>query len=303
MKLSIIVTAKDSKSKQLKRFLESVEKQDYLGEKEVIVVTEGNSESAKAIGLRRAKGEIVAIFASDNELVDPQFISKCMEPLEVEKYITGSYPIRYYHTKKDNLLNRYFALVGVNDPVPLYLWKNDRKSYGRNHLYGYDCSNIDKRKYMVAKFFVQDMPTLGDNGFFIRRDALLKADIDHYYHIDVCYDLIKLGCGSDYAVVDTSIWHHTGGNIVRFFLKRFKYADKFMDNRRWKMIERSDWLGMVWFIVSTITIAPCVILSFQGYKKVKDIAWFLHYPVCLGSLITYFLLFMKRRVNASFRVL
>lgn len=123
-KLSVIITAKDKNDPKLKDLLYSIEQQTFK-DYEVIIVTEGDSESAKAIGIKKAKGEIVCILASDNYLDDKDFISKCMMPLnwEIPKF---SNPLYYSYHKEDNILNRYFALFGANDPIPLYLGKNDK---------------------------------------------------------------------------------------------------------------------------------------------------------------------------------
>ena len=282
--LSCIVTAKNRNDTKLKDLEYSLTRQTFRNF-ETIIVTEGNSETAKAIGLKRAKGEIVCILASDNYLNDPQFFEECLRPLDEDKSLIGSFPLRYWYYKDDNILNRYFALFGVNDPIPLYLNKNDRASYYAEELCDYPIifsySNPD---YFVVN--IASVPTLGDNGFFIRKDILMKADIEHYFHIDVCQDLFNLGYKT-YAIVNTSIWHRTGGNIIKFFLKRLKYADKFSEGRRWKMVERKDLPRLCWFIISTLTLIYPFYLSVKGYRKIKDVAWFLHPLVCLITLGVY----------------
>jgi glycosyltransferase involved in cell wall biosynthesis len=285
-KLSVLITAKYKNDQKLKDLLYSIEQQTFK-DYEVIVVTEGDSESAKAIGIRKAKGEIVCILASDNYLNDKEFFLKCMPvPYEV-----GSFPAYYFYSKEDNILNRYFALFGCNDPIPFYLNKNDKLPYTYNNKY----------EYFYGKF-IKSVPTLGDNGMFIQKNLLMKADIEHYYHIDVFQDLLKLGYNT-YKIVNTSIWHRTGGNIFKFFIKRFKYADKFnTPYRRWHMVEtKQDYLRLLWFIFCTITLIQPLYLSFKGYRVIKDKAWFLHPIVCWFTLITYGLWILKRLILGIFR--
>lgn len=283
-KLSIIITAKDKEDSKLTDLIFSISRQTFRNF-ETIVVTEGDSESAKAIGLRRATGQYVCILASDNYLNDTQFFERCLKPLDENKDITGSFPFRYFYNKDDDILNRYFSLFGVNDPIPLFLNKNDKAPYYADELLGYPFFLFDTNKGYV-KIKLDTVPTLGDNGFFIRRDILLKADIDHYFHIDVCQDLYNLGY-KKYAFVDTSIWHRTGGNIFKFFAKRMRYADKFAEGRRWHMVDKGETILLVWFILSTLTLIYPLYLSFKGYKKIKDIAWFLHLPICLITIGVY----------------
>ena len=281
LNLSIIITAKDKNDPKLLDLLSSIGEQTYPKEHyEILVITEGDSESAKAIGVRQAKGKIVGIFASDNYLNDKEFISKCMKPFR-NNDIVGTFPIRYFYNKKDNILNRYFSLIGGNDPLAGYLGKNDKESYLVDLKFQFD----------YKKGGLKRIPTLGDNGFFIRRSILLYADLDHYYHIDVCQDLFNKGYRT-YAIINTSIWHRTGGNILKFFFKRYKYADKFLYNRRWHMVTKQDLPKVRLFILSTITPLS-LFVPFMGYKKIRDIAWFLHPLVCLLTIITYGLLYLK----------
>ena len=287
--LSCIITTKDKNDPKLKDLLYSIEQQTYRNF-ETIIVTEGNSESAKAIGLKRANGKVICILASDNYLNDNEFFEKCLKPIiESENApfpVYASYPHQYYYYKEDNILNRYFALFGVNDPIPFYLKKADKFSY----LYIHGKSNLD-----FAYFYFNKCLTFGDNGFFIRKDILKQADIEHYYHIDVIQDIINLGY-KNFAYVNTTIWHRTGGNIFKFFLKRFRYADKFSKGRRWHMVERKDLPRLFWFIISTLTLIYPLYLSVKGYKIIKDRAWFLHLLICLITIGVYGLWVMKKSV-------
>lgn len=282
--LSVIISAKDRNDLKLKDLLYSIEQQTFR-DFEILIITEGNSETAKAIGLKRAKGSIICILASDNYLNDDRFFEKCLEPFK-NKDIVGSYPLRYWYYKDDNILNRYFALMGVNDPIPFYLKKADRFAY-------FVWSGKDTDEYYINN--LNFIPTLGDNGFFIRKDILIQADIEHYFHIDVCQDLFNLGYRR-YALVNTSIWHRTGGNIFKFFLKRFQYADKFSEGRRWHMVEKKDLPRLCWFIISTLTLIYPFYLSVKGYKKVKDIAWFLHPLICLITIGVYGIWIIQKSV-------
>ncbi len=286
MKLSIIVTAKDKDDKLYRDFIQSVQQQTFT-DYEIITVTEGDSESAKAIGLKKAKGKIVGIFASDNFLDDPNFLKKCLLPFN-DPNIDFSLPIQYSYFNNDNPLNRYFALMGVNDVIPYYLDKADRKSRFYEHAPYYT-------DYVVCDVkFRKQVRTVGDNGTFVRLNLLRQADIDNYYHIDVFQDLHNLGY-TQYALVNTSLWHRTGGNIFKSFWKRFKYADKFMTpKRRWKMVTKSDIWPLVKFVLGTLIVIPRLWESFRGYMIKRDWAWFLHWPVCMLTIITYGLLVVKR---------
>lgn len=271
--LSVIITAKDKNDPKLKDLIWSIRQQSFKNY-EIIVETEGDSESAKGIALLKAKGDIICILASDNYLNDTELFTKAIFQFNNDDII-ATYPWKYYYYKEDNILNRYFALFGCNDPIPLYLGKNDKLSY-----------------YPIKDNF--GFKTFGDNGFFIRKSILLKSDIKHYYHIDNIYDLWEMGY-KNIQVIDSVIWHRTGGNIFKFFLKRYYYADKFATPyRRWHMVEKKDLPNLLWFIFCTITLVQPLYLSFKGYRVIKDKAWFLHPIVCWFTLITYGIWTLKR---------
>lgn len=275
MKLSLVIPAKDINDPKLKELLRSIDAQDFpKDEMETLVITEGTSESAKAIGIRKAKGEVIGILASDNELVERHFLKSATDCVHI---FGCSWPDTYYHSKDDNILNRYFSLIGGNDPLAYYMGKNDKRSY-------------------LAKVSSdhRDFPSLGDNGFFIEKNLILKSDMDNYYHIDNCFDIRK-----DLALHPFSgkIWHKTGGNIFSFFAKRYHYGlqHAFNKNRRWHLVDFSkpkDIMRLTWFIVATVTLIQPFSLSLRGYRKIKDVAWFLHPIVCLGTLFCYTTLMM-----------
>lgn len=269
MKLSLIIPAKDKNDPKLQELLKSIEAQDFdKKEMEVLVITDGTSESAKAIGIKRAKGEVVGILASDNELVEKDFLTKHYDNAS---FHGAAYPNKYYYSKNDDVLNRYFSLIGGNDVLSFYMRKNDRGSYAglaRFNMYG----------------------SIGDNGYFIQKKLIENTDLDNYYHIDNAIEADVFT-----VAMPSTIWHKTGGNIFSFFAKRYRYGlqHAFNKNRRWHLVDfrkPTDITRFLWFIVATITVIEPLLLSLRGYMKIQDRAWFLHWPVCMGTLLTYGLL-------------
>lgn len=271
MKLSLIIPARNVDDPKLKELLRSIDEQDFdKSEMEVLVITEGTSESAKAIGIRRAKGDVIGILASDNQLVEKDDLSKFYKGAEV---YGASYPGHYTHVKNDDVLNRYFALIGGNDPLSFYMGKNDRLPY---------CSNAD----------VVSNATFGDNGYFVRKHLIEKTDLDNYYHID---NANEIPFGLTKMFLDRSVWHKTGGNIFSFFAKRYRYGlqHAFNKNRRWHLVDfqqPKDIMRLIWFIVCTLSVIQPFYVSFIGWRSIRDKAWFLHPIVCLMTLVTYSIL-------------
>src|SRR3990167_1615629 len=268
MLLSLVIPAKDKNNPKLAELLRSIDAQDFpKDELEVLVITEGTSESAKAIGIRRAKGEIIGILASDSDLVGAKFLTTMYESARLNG---ASTPLRYMYWDNDDILNRYFALIGGNDPLSFYMGKNDKAP----HYDGWTLHKWSNRTY-------------GDNGFFVRKSWIEKTDLDNYYHID---NATEIENSPEYELIP--IWHKTGGNIFKFYAKRYRYGleHAFNPNRRWHLVDFSkpkDLRRLLWFIFATLTLIEPLSISFRGYRKIKDIAWFIHPIACIFTLVTY----------------
>lgn len=282
MKLSIVVPCLNQNEPKLKELLRSIDEQDFpKNQMEILVITEGTSESAKAIGIRKAKGAVVGFLASDNELIEKDFLG---EMYRNAIFHGAAYPIKYYYSKSDDTLNRYFSLLGGNDPLAYYMGKNDRMSYLSNSSFNMNGS-------------------IGDNGYFITKSLIDKTDLDNYYHIDNALEANAFTVAMPYK-----IWHKTGGNLFKFFIKRYKYGlqHAFNKNRRWHLVDfkkPKDVVRLIWFIFISLTLIEPLCLSIRGYLKVKDLAWFLHPIVCLATLFTYGILVLQILVNRVFQLL
>lgn len=285
--------------------LESIKKQQYLGRVEVIAIdggsddgtlevlkkyqvriireSSGSPETAKAIGLKKSKGELVLLMASDNVLPNKFWLKTMVNSLEKEPQAVAAYPERYAYRKNDTSLNRYFSLMGANDPVAWFMGRADRHSYFGN----------ENRKNKLVKFNLKNMPTLGDNGVLVWREKLLKAKVDeeNFSHIDVFYDLLVLGM-TQFVLVNETIVHDSGETAGKFLLKRYKYMKelylKKQKMRRYKWIRGGkDWLRVLGFVVYSMTLIGPLVLSVRGYIRKPDLAWFWHPVMCLGLTLVY----------------
>ncbi|MBI4743983.1 MAG: glycosyltransferase [Actinobacteria bacterium] len=75
-------------------------------------------EAGKAVGVKAAKNEIIALIDSDNILPCDDWLKRMVEPFE-DKEIIASEPIKYTYRKEDSFITRYCALMGMNDPLCL----------------------------------------------------------------------------------------------------------------------------------------------------------------------------------------
>lgn len=247
-------------------------------------------EARKSIGLHAASGAIVCFIDSDNILPHSGWLTALLIPFE-DPTIVGSQPFRYAHRREDSPLNRYFALFGVNDPVPYFLNKRDRWSWKEDtwRLLG---SAEDRGQYFKVRFVPDHLPTIGANGFLCRKDILLQSQCDpeRFFHIDVHCDQVSMGHDT-YAFVKEDIIHLTGQTFVSFLKKRLVYMDQYyvkdMSARRYIMVTPADRAKMILFILYSLTLFWPLAESLRGYGRVRDFAWFLHPAVCLGSCLAY----------------
>ena len=280
---------KDLKSRKLQDLMDSIKAQDYPQEKiEILVVTQGDSEQAKAIGIKKAKGKICAMFCTDNVLSSNLIFSKVYNLMSSNRSVAGVYGKTYEYRKKDHSLNRYFSLIGNNDPIAFYLGKCDRfPIYLRQK----------EISYSLVDFAEDNIPSLGDNGFFYRKSYIEDTNLDHYYPMDNAEDLRRQGISSYWRLEGPTVWHRTSDNLISFLRKRYCYArDLYCDreDRRWKIIDSTkDKLRVAGFVLATITIIQPVMVSARGFFKARDFAWFWHPIVCWGFLITYGILALR----------
>jgi len=264
---------KDLKSQKLKDLITSIKAQDFPQDQiEILTITEGDSEQAKGIGIKRAKGEICAMFCADNKIMRNDLFKWVEVGIKNLGY-SAVYPARYAHVKDDNSLNRYFSLIGGNDPICYYLGKNDREPH------------VEELK-ITSNY----QPSYGCNGFFYRSELIKATDLDHYYPMDNALDVP----GKKVPILTDDIWHRTSDNLIPFLKKRYKYArELYCDrtDRRWSMVDTvQDKWRLAYFIFATVTFIPTLWVSARGFRKVPDLAWGWHPIVCWGFLITYTIL-------------
>ena len=153
--ISIIIPTLNS-SNVLEECLISIKKQNYPQTKIEILIIDGGSrdstlqiakkyncliinnslktaEAAKAIGVKIAKGEYIALIDSDNILPSKKWLKRMIQPLIKHPELIGSEPWSYTYRKNGGFIERYSSLTGVNDPYTLIAGNYDRKSYLHNN--------------------------------------------------------------------------------------------------------------------------------------------------------------------------
>lgn len=328
LSVSIVIASYNSE-RTIGFCLESVRSQVYPKDKIEIIIADGNSrdntrniaknygakiipvdpkkqnaEYNKSIGIQKAKGEIILMLDHDNIMPHKMWLATMINPLLKHAEVVGVETLRYHYDPDTTLLDRYFALFGAGDPLVWYLGKADRLSYIYDD-YNLLGSATDYGDYYLVRFSPVSIPTIGANGFAVRRKILMKhakADPGEYFDMDVNVDLIKKGYNT-YAFVKDSILHLTGYGSIWYFLKRrllfvsqYHMGEKsaaLKSARRYKVFEKKDIWRLIWFIIISLTIVVPLYDSFRGWRKIRDKAWFLHPFMCFSFVVMYSFVVIK----------
>lgn len=308
--ISIVIPTYNSE-KTLAKCLESIKSQTYKNIE--IIIADGGStdktleiakkytnkifhnplitgEAGKAVGIRYAKGEVIALIDSDNILPTKNWLRRMIEPFKDEK-IAGSEPLFYTYRKKDKYITRYCALLGMNDPLCLFLGNYDRFCYITNKWTEMPVETENKKDYLQVKLNEKQLPTIGANGFLVRKKLLKSCSIrDYLFDIDVVYELTKQGYDK-FAKVKIGIIHLFSGNIWTYIKKQnrrikdyFYYKKIGLRKYPWSAFSR---LKILKFIFYTVFIIPLIIQLIKGWLKKRDKAWLFHVPACWITLIVY----------------
>lgn len=297
--IEVIIVDGESNDKTI----EIVKKYDFC---RVIVKKTDGPEIATAIGYNNAKNELLVNFPSDNVIPNTKWLKEMVQPLSENPDVFACETLRYAYVKNDKPLNRYFALFGVNDPIAFYFNKADRASYFNNgwHL---PVKPVDKGNYYIAFFNSDNLPTVGANGYVIRRNIalLISKDPEKFFHMDTSLDLLKMGYNK-IAFVKNSIWHKTGEELFNFLKKRKRYATRLYLNkqkvRRYHLVDfKKDQFKLIFFVLLSLTIVEPLYRSIKGYIKIHDPAWFLHPVLCFLITIVYIDTWLSFKLKVLFK--
>ena len=313
--ISIVIPTLNSE-RTLDKCLQSIVSQDYpLDKLEVIIADAGSTdgtldiikrftiylpikvqynklktgEAGKAIGVKQAKNEIIALIDSDNILPQADWFRRMAEPFQ-DSSIIASEPLYYTYRRADSYINRYCALLGMNDPLCLFLGNYDRYSALTDKWTQILHKEEDIGNYLRIGFPAGSiLPTIGANGFLIRRDILMASDIgDYLFDIDVLYNMADKA-NVMIAKVKIGIVHLYCHNMRQFIKKQRR---RIRDYSRYKALRRYPWqvvnkTGVFRFSLYTLAVFPIIAQMIKGIFKTRDKCWLFHPAACILTLFIY----------------
>jgi glycosyltransferase involved in cell wall biosynthesis len=247
-------------------------------------------EAGKTAGIKASSGEIIALIDSDNILPNSSWLDQMLAPFS-DPEIIATEPIEYTSRPQDPALTRYFALLGMNDPICLFTGNYDRLCTITNRWTGLPVAQQDCDSYLKLKLTCENLPTIGANGFVFRRELLQHAIWDPYFFdIDIIHQAIANGV-NHVAKVKTGIVHLYCSRLSDFSRKQQRRIRDFLffaqEKQRTYPWDKQKKTGILKFILATVLIVPLLVQTLIGFVRKPDTAWLYHIPVCWITLWVY----------------
>ncbi len=248
-------------------------------------------EAGKTAGIKASSGEIIALIDSDNILPDSSWLNQILAPFS-DPEIVATEPIEYTSRPQDPALTRYFALLGMNDPICLFTGNYDRRCGVTGQWTGLPVEEEDKGGWIKVTLRPDTLPTIGANGFLFRRPLLEGLYWEPYFFdIDIIPQVTRHHGSCTVAKVKTGIVHLYCARLPDFVRKQKRRIRDFLffseQKQRTYPWNQQRTLGVALFVLATITCIPLVIQMVTGYKRHRDMAWLFHIPVCWVTVGVY----------------
>lgn len=312
--ISVLIPTLNAQS-VLESCLKLIKSQDYPPNKIEIIIADGGStdktlkiakkygakiysnplktgEAGKAVAFRQAQKELVALIDSDNFLPDKNWLKQMVEPF-ADLEVIGSEPWAFVYRQSDGFIDRYCALMGMNDPLCYFLGNYDRLNQLSGKWTELPLRQEDKGKWLKINFKPPLIPTIGANGTILRRQSLLETNLvgDYLFDIDLLAQLASKRT-LKFAKVKVGIIHLYCGNNIKKFIRKQKrrikdylfYQKSGVRHYPWQSQNKT---GLLRFILSCMIIIPLIFQSLKGFYKKSDVAWFFHPLACWITLYIY----------------
>ena len=261
------------------------------------------AEAGKAFGVKNAVGKYIALIDSDNILPTKNWLQTNIDILEKDQSLIGTEPLFFTYRPHAAFIERYSALIGVNDPFAFVSGVYDRKNYVNFKWTGLKIDQIDNNKYIKIELKPNSLiPTIGANGTIFRSDFLKKNITSNYlFDIDIIANCLSKTKKSIYfAKVKQGIIHTFCESSIKKFIRKqnrritdYFYYQKFRQFN-WNQSNKN---GILKFVFYTILIVPAAVDSIRGYFHKPDSAWFFHPIACYITLIVYSVVYLKYKLS------
>lgn len=324
LKVSFIIPVLNA-SRHLGTCLKSIRAQAYPQEHVEVIAADGGStddtvEIAKSygavvvqnpnklaeyglqVGIAHATGDLIVIFAADNELASGGWLQTAADAFTQDAGCSALWgPLK--SGASDPPVNRYFELI-QSDPMTYFMNKN-MKYY----------LNDGKTEYKNGRFIFRVDPkrplAWGANGLTLRRDLIVHiwAQKGYLGDNDAFQRMVEQGNGKVAYIPELITYHHHVGTVRDFVRKwRRNYVAHFLGNietrnTNWVFVDNFKAKLILWLLYST---NPFVSGAHALYMAVRDRNpyWAYHPLLCLlqTSVYAYFTLATPKGRSTILRI-
>ncbi len=233
-------------------------------------------EFGRVIGIEISKGEIISFIDADNYIFDNQFLKKMVTPFMENENIGMVQPKYYTYEKNDDIITKYIGLTSGDDPVAIYLGMYERFCYFKNKWTDSDVEIIKKNDlYEIVKFLdINDIPAIGSNGCFIKKDVLISIDYKPFIHTDIGYRILKKGYY--FCVVDTGLVHKQNGSFITFMKKKNRRLQRNYDELKREYFQKINMRRATILVLKCLFFIPLLFDSIKGFIRKPSLVWLLH---------------------------
>jgi len=261
------------------------------------------AEAGKAVGVKKATSKYIALIDSDNILPTSNWLQTNISILEKDSELIGTEPIRFTYRSSGGFIERYSALIGVNDPYAFISGVYDRQNFINFRWTGLKIDQIDKKRYKKITLKPNSIiPTIGANGTIFRSDFLKNNLKSNYlFDIDILAEFLNKNQKPIYfAKVKQGIIHTFCESSIKKFIR--KQNRRITDYFYYQNLRQFNWnqtnkSGILKFVLYTVLIIPMLFDTLRGFFHKPDFAWFFHPLACFITLYLYTVNTIKKRLN------
>jgi len=249
-----------------------------------------DAESGKRLGIKMSNGKYICLLDADNEIHVNKWLEDAILAFE-ENYQIWGVESNWITNKNDSLVNQYFSMLKIADPVAKVFSPSYKKYLKSDHS-----------KYSIISVDKDATPIIGANGFFYRKRLVEKeiTKTKKFEEVNYVAELISNGY-TDYALLKRGgIYHDYCHSIRAYARKRKKIANKFLKRKSIKQKTWVDKVGKDKFIISilyNLSFVGPLIESIINIVKSRNIAWIIHPLISFLTVVIYAYYYILNKIN------
>jgi glycosyltransferase involved in cell wall biosynthesis len=299
-----IITPTLNNEKDIKNFLESLKRQTYFENTEVIIADGGSSDKTLEIAKKykvkvfnnkkifadigvneatqRAKGKLIMILATDNLFREKNSLEKMVNVFD-DKKITAAFP-KQDSLRVDTIYTKYINTF--TDPVNhfVYGYAANPRTFEKIYKIQEKRSDYIIFEYSSSIYF----PMIAFAQGFTVRSGFNRSKKNEFDDTTPVIELLK--DNKKIAYVDSvTLYHHTINSLGHFIEKQSWRTRNYLQKKNFGISHRAKLLPKkqtdrirIWPIYSLTILPPFVYASYHLIKD-REIMWIFHPLLCIIS--------------------